>query len=287
MENLKFYDTHSDLPTKYSNLDLSLSIALSNQKKGYKVINAIYKGRESFSNCLNLAKTFFNKGLSVAFEDCCYQDYIVVNDKISKIKIKECVREMYSCKPQYLSLGWNYNNIYCGGCANEGELTDYGKVFIDEANSFGIAIDTAHCNKKSFYSIIECSDRVLCSHSALEWVYPHRRNLDKQQIRTLLEKGGVFGLIGVGHFLSGIKSNGKNALNAFCNHVKEYINVFGINGLCIGTDFYGSDAPFFNDGDYNFIALLTEMLKNNGLKDEEVKMILYNNALNFFKNTSC
>ena len=275
---INLFDLHSDLPTSELLSSDKIKIAKSKQSDGVFAVNAVYKGELLLNEALAIAKGFTDAGLRVAFEDACYQDFLMQEGKIKDERINELALKLCAVNPLYISLGWNNDNLFVGGCAQKGSLTDCGKVFIEELNLSGVAVDVAHSNKQSFYHIIYNARKVLCSHTAFEWIYPHRRNLDEEQVKAILNKGGIVGLIAVGHFLSGIK-NAKGREDAFCNHLEGYIKKFGVNGLAIGSDFYGSDAPVFLDGDYSFCSRLIRWLSKIGVSSAGIERVLYKNAV--------
>ncbi len=278
--DINLFDLHTDLPTAVG-LEDNLNLAKRNAQSGICAINAVYRGNRSLKEAIKIATAFSLAHLPIAFEDACYEDYLLSNltqkeEGIINLSLKLCV-----FNPLYISLGWNYDNLFTGGCAQKGELTKCGEIFISALNGNKVAVDVAHSNKKSFYQIVSRAKRVLCSHTAFEWIYPHRRNLDEMQVKAILNKGGIIGLIGVGHFLSGIK-NAKGREEAFFNQLEGYVKKFGINGLAIGSDFYGSDAPVFADGDYTFVKKLTHVLQKKGMKSGDIERILHTNARLFF-----
>ena len=279
--NINLFDLHTDLPTAVGLEDNNLNVAKQNAQSGVFAINAIYKGSRSLNQALKIATAFSLERLPIAFEDACYEDYLLSNLTQKDERVIDLSSKLCSFNPLYISLGWNYDNLFVGGCAQRGELTRYGEIFISALNGSKVAVDVAHSNKKSFYQIVNRAKRTLCSHTAFEWIYPHRRNLDEQQVKTILNKGGIIGLIGVGHFLSGIK-NAKGRECAFFYQLEGYIKKFGVNGLAIGSDFYGSDAPVFADGDYAFAEILYSKLSKLGIKIDGVERVLYKNAGLFF-----
>lgn len=282
MNNIKIFDLHSDLPTSNQSLKRSLKIQNFCKKSGFIAINAVYRGSRTLQECENLAKEFHSSGAFLSFEDCCFEEIINRDGASVEENISFLHGRLIKYSPLYLSLGWNYDNAFCGGCAGGGELTNSGKYFISLLNKSGHAVDCAHANQKSFYQIVEQAKRPICSHTAFQWIYPHKRNIDKEQVEAILKKGGIIGLIGVGHFLTGIKGSTKNFEQAFYLHLENYLNHFGANGLCIGSDFYGSNAPMCSDGDYTFTQRLQEKLINWGVGVNDREKILYKNALNFF-----
>ncbi len=280
MQEIKIFDLHVDLPT--ANFENKLQIAKENEERGYRAINAIYRGHKNFEICFNLAESFARQGLAIAFEDASFEDFFISEGKIDSERILLLADKLCSLSPLYVSLGWNYSNYFCGGCAEAGGLTEEGKFFISRLNENKVAVDLAHMNKESFFDALEISDRPICSHTAFEWIYPHRRNVDKEQVRYLLQKGGVIGVIGVGHFLSGIKGRDKNFENAYYIHIASYLDNFGEKGLCVGSDFYGSDAPVYKDGDYSFIERFESNLQDKGVSNGVIEKILHKNATEFF-----
>ncbi len=279
--NINLFDLHTDLPTAAGLDGNNLNVAKRNSQSGIFAINAVYGGGRSLNDALKIATAFSLAHLPIAFEDACYEDYLLSNLTQKEEGVINLSSKLCAFNPLYISLGWNYDNLFAGGCAQKGGLTKYGEIFISALNGNKLAVDVAHSNKNSFYQIVGRAKRVLCSHTAFEWIYPHRRNLDEMQVKAILNKGGIIGLIGVGHFLSGVK-NAKGREDAFFNQIDGYVKKFGVNGLAIGSDFYGSDAPIFADGDYTFVKKLTQVLQKKGIKSGDIERILYTNARLFF-----
>lgn len=279
---MKFYDLHSDLPTASFCVSEKVKLAKNNEKLGYKAINAIYKGKNTFEQSVKIAKEFANGNLEIAFEDCCYNDYFCLEKVVSESKIINLINALAKFKPKYISLGWNYDNYFCGGCAGESALTKWGKLAVEKINDNNCVIDSSHCNKQTFYQLVEKSKKLICSHTAFEWIFPHRRNLDKNQIECILQKGGVVGLVGVGHFLTGIKGIKKNYESAFYEHIQGYLQNFGAKGLVLSTDFYGSDELLYPNGKYHFFYRLKNSLLKSGVSESDIEKIFYKNACDFF-----
>lgn len=277
-KKVKAFDLHSDLPTTAESE--KIKIALKCKEQGYLVANAIYRGERTFDKSFELANQFVKSGLKVAFEDCCYNDYFAIGESVNHKRLISLCENIASVNPLYVSLGWNFDNLFCGGCRGESGLTHLGREVIEFFNFKNIVIDTAHLNKKSFLEIARLSNKVVCSHTAFNWVYPHKRNIDKEQVRTILDKGGLIGAICVGHFLTGVKLK-SDYKKAYFEHIKSYVELFGVEGLCIGSDFYGSDAPVYEHGDYSFICQIAQFLLKMGYNQTSVEKVLYKNAMKY------
>ena len=284
MDNVVCYDLHSDILTAKRDFKGLIKESVNNQKQGYKSINAIFKGDLLWKNVLDIARKAKQNLLDIAFEDCCYTDFKqeVYGKDFCQEKLLALASELEQLKPLYLSLCWNGKNEFAYGCKEQGGLTEWGKRFIEILNEKNLVLDTAHANEESFYQIVERANKVICSHAAFSFIYPHKRNVSKHQIKQILQKGGIIGIVAVGHFLTGAKGSISAYENAFYEHIDGYLQNFGDRGLCIATDFYGSDAPVFFDGDYSFCDRFRDRLMQNGVTSGAIDNILFKNANAFF-----
>ena len=150
-----FYDLHTDLPT--SNLsDKQKQCTIENNKKEeFGAINAVYKSNNDLTDAIMIANFLKNLKADIAFEDCCYDSYFIKDGKVLDEKIFSLINILCSFNPKYISLGWNNDNAFIGGCASGGGLTNAGEVAVTFLNENNICIDCAHSNKKSFYQLLE------------------------------------------------------------------------------------------------------------------------------------
>ncbi|MBQ7407930.1 MAG: membrane dipeptidase [Clostridia bacterium] len=287
MKNCKFIDLHSDVLTCNKSKNEVVTEIKNNKKMGYKSINAIFRDKMSLDSAVAIANYYWGCGVkNIAFEDCCYEDFLL-KDGSDKHAVKENMRLLVSTlkkfNPLYLSLGWNYDNLFAGGCLQNGRLSTYGHTFIKILNDEGIAVDCAHLNEISFYEVVDLAEKVLCSHTAISDIFPHKRNISYRAINKLIHKKGIIGITAVGHFLTGIKGNKKNYESAFYEHIDGFLQNFGAECLAIGTDFYGTNALAFNREDYNEVYQRTIYnLQKLGVGEKDAKKITYANAENFF-----
>jgi membrane dipeptidase len=191
------------------------------------------------------------------------------------------IEELIDLKPFSVGLTWNFNNNLAGGAHEDGELTSLGKKMIERLLESGIKIDLAHLNRRSFYQVVEHiksikpSEALLCTHTCFDEINPHNRNLDRDQIQTIVYSGGLVGLTFVAKFLSPHKSV---TMDDVYNHIKYFVDNFGDDNIAIGTDFLG--APQFPDGldGYGGLLGLYKLLLNKGLSESTVNKIFYLNA---------
>lgn len=270
-------DLHNDLFTCGKNENEVLNYVRSAKKAKACVLYAVYNDGEKDFDFLTEKANLIKKhsGINCTLENACYIGESADNGLIDRL-----FNLIIEIEPLFVSLCWNNKNAFASGCAcgDKGGITPLGKRFIKFLNEQKIPLDLSHINEQGFYEGADLSFKPLCSHSALFSLCNHRRNLKNEQIKVLLEKGGVFGLIGVNHFLHTKNLSGESA---FYEHIDGYLQKFGVDGLCFGSDFFGSDAPVYDDGDYVAFARAENALKKLGLKNSDCDRVLYKNAATF------
>ena len=100
---------------------------------------------------------------------------------------------LQSLQPLYCGLTWNDDNRLAGGALGSAALTAFGGRVIDAMNDAGICLDTAHLHRNAFFAAVERAEHVLNSHTCLRAVHDHPRNVDDEQVRMIVQKGGVVG----------------------------------------------------------------------------------------------
>lgn len=280
-----FIDLHSDLFTSEKSDEQIKMLAKKAKKQKARVIYAVYNDGKKGLDFLAERAAFIKKTTD---ERCALENVCYICESADNRPIDALFKTISAINPLCASLCWNNENAFACGCACQAEafrfssaggIKKLGKDCVRFFNESKMPLDLSHINERGFYDGVELSFKPLCTHSALYDVFPHRRNLKNEQIKALLKKGGIFGLIGVKHFLC---EKNQNAEAAFFIHVNEYLQNFGTQGLCIGSDFFGSDAPLIDDGDYGAFLRLLGGLKKLGLKKEDISRVLYKNAAEFF-----
>ena len=243
----------------------------SYKKSGNYIVCAIFKGKRTFSNALSLAR-FFNKNknetLFLSYEDFSY------NEDFSSLE------KLLDYDPVYVTLTWIGASVLGAGAGADGGLTPRGREVVRLLNERKIAVDTAHLNKRSFFEVADIADKVVCSHVAFSALNEHKRNIDYEQLKVLFERKALVGLCFYSEFLT----RGKATELDLLAHIDYFAQRFGVDTLCVGTDFFGcNDLPagYF---DYSFELRLKNLLLNNGYDSEAADKILYKNALSLLYN---
>ncbi len=249
------FDLHSDIIT------CKRDTAVRKFIKDNRVALAVWGTYLTSKKAFEYARRAFGISL-VAFED---------------VSFCEDFDELFCYKPIYCSLTWNYDNRLAGGAMEEGGLTADGVSAIKAFNRHAVTLDTAHLNRKSFYKAIEVADRVICSHTCLDGVNPHQRNLTDRQIKLIIEKNGLIGLTLVSEFLTKSTATVIDVIK----HVEYFADKFGLDNLAIGSDFFGT-RPIKKLKNYDSLTLIKEELQSKGFLPQDIERIFFTNANNFF-----
>ena len=189
----------------------------------------------------DVVKKAYNHGFRYAIEDCS-----MMNEE-----------NILSYSPLYCSLTWNYDNLLAGGAKGKGEVTQMGRKMIGLINENGIVLDLAHLNRKSFFQAAEVAD----------------------QVRVVVEQGGIVGLTLVGDFMSAEVAT----IDDFVEQIDYYCSKFGHDSLAIGTDFFGSDNIVKGIRRYSDFKKVEARLKAMGYTQSVIFDIFENNAKSFFE----
>jgi len=151
------------------------------------------------------------------------------------------IDEFIGFKPYSVGIVWNENNNLAGGAFGNGDVTPLGETVIRKLVKNGVKVDLAHLNRKSFFSTAKIlqnlGQKLLCTHTCFAEINSHPRNLDREQVQTIVNSGGVVGLTLVGDFLTANKTATQSDVLAHINYFREN---FPTGNLAFGTDFYGT-----------------------------------------------
>ena len=133
-----------------------------------------------------------------------------------------------------MHLTYNRRNPLGDGCgeANDGGLSDFGRIAIAELNRLGIIVDVAHSGWRTSLEAAKASTRpMVASHTACAALHKHYRGKPDETIKAICDTGGLIGICCIPQFLGG-----KGDLVAFLDHIDYAIKKFGAEHVAIGTD---------------------------------------------------
>lgn len=294
---IKFFDLHCDTLTECYKRnvhlhDSSLAVNVKGTESFKKYIQnfAVFIGEDAFNpvkeyrGILKYGKKILTEsGIDICTSadslkkslDKSRMSAILSLEGGAPIKSLSVLDELFYGGVRVVSLTWNYTNQLAGGALDDGGLTDFGRKVIGRMNELGLVLDVSHLNRKSFFEATLLADRVMATHSCLFDLVPHKRNLDKQQLKLLNDKIGIVGLCFYPEFL-GMPVFEK--IEASIYYMLE--QGFG-NLVSIGSDFDGAtmDEKLFN---LECLPALYEYLLSKSIEKETLNNIFFDNSYNFF-----
>ena len=161
-------------------------------------------------------------------------------------------------------------------------LTREGGDYVRACNAARILVDLAHAGKKTFWDALEvhASDLPpIVSHTGVEGVHPHWRNLDDRQVRAIADRGGVVGVIYHSMFL------GRPRRAAIVDHLQHVIDLVGEDHAAIGTDYDGLIVPPRDLRDVTSHPQLVQDMLDRGWAPDRVRKVLGRNYLRVVGDT--
>jgi len=163
-------------------------------------------------------------------------------------------------------------------------LTSAGKSFVEDLNANRIFVDLAHINPKGFWDAVEVHDReqpLIVTHTGVDGVRPHWRNLDDRQIKAVADTGGVIGIIYAQQFLK--RRGGPRDAEMIVEHMQHVIDVAGEDVVSIGSDYDGAITPPRDLRSGESYAILIQKMLDRNWSEERIRKILGGNFLRSFK----
>ncbi|MEH7386977.1 dipeptidase [Bacillus sp. JJ1521] len=174
-----------------------------------------------------------------------------------------------------VGLTWNYANFAADGVAEPrgGGLSSFGKEVVKEHNKALIWTDVSHLSIKGFWDVMEVADFPIASHSNAFTICNHRRNLQDDQIRALIQKNGMIGITFVPQFLS---NHNSASIDDVLKHLDYICSLGGKNHVGFGSDFDGiTDTTVGLESFSGFDRLVNHLLKY--YSENQVKKFLFQN----------
>lgn len=189
---------------------------------------------------------------------------------------------MHTLGLRSVGLTWNPANLLAGGVdsgQDQSGLTELGRRMLRSMEQLGVILDLSHISSRSFFEALECYNRpVMVTHANTWQLCPHRRNLTDQQLKALAENGGVIGFTQVSDF---VREKEPVELTHFLDHIVYAAELIGVKHLALGSDFDGADKVVLPG--VQAYPELTKALAERGFNQQEVDMIMGENALRLLK----
>ncbi len=162
------------------------------------------------------------------------------------------------------------------GPEEHGGLSTFGEKVVVELNRLGILVDVSHVSKKTMLAATRLSKApVIASHSSVDGVYVHARNMDDEQLQVLKQNGGVIQLVA---FKSYLKEGDDANVSNFVDHIDYAVKKIGIDHVGISSDFGGGGGIIgWNNAAESFNVTM-ELVKR-GYKEQDIAKIWGGNVL--------
>ena len=182
-----------------------------------------------------------------------------------------------------IALTWNHENEigFPAKAGPKGHLKPFGRALLQRMDQLGILADVSHLNEDGFWDIYDQMELPpVASHSNCRWLCPVPRNLRKEQVRAIIEKGGFIGINFYTYFLT---RRGSSNLEDVFRHIDAICEMGGENVLGFGSDFDGIDSwPEGLANPADFPALL-DVLRRHGYTESVIAKIAGENFWNLLK----
>ena len=189
------------------------------------------------------------------------------------------IEHLASCGVRVMTLTWNGENEWGGGCATQSGLTAFGKSGVKELHRVGIVPDVSHLSESGFWDVASLSERpFIASHSVCRAVHDHPRNLNDEQVREIVRRGGLIGL----NFCEA--QLGEASEERIYRHLSHLLSLGAERNVAFGGDLDGCDLPVNWHGIAFYERLLSYLL-SRGISERQLNGLFFQNAFDFFDNT--
>jgi len=154
-------------------------------------------------------------------------------------------------------------------------LSRNGHELIQFLNSKRILVDLAHASKRAFSDAFESHDKslpLIVSHTGVDAVHRHWRNLTDSQLRAVADSGGIVGIFYHSPFLK--PGFGRCSVSVVAKHIAHAVRLLGASHVAIGSDWDGNiitpkDMPTCLE-----LPRLVQALLEEQLSDDDIRWVL-------------
>jgi membrane dipeptidase len=182
---------------------------------------------------------------------------------------------------------------YAHGTATPGGLTELGRPLLRAMEQVGMLLDVTHLADEAFWEALDAfGGRVLASHQNCRALVPGDRQFSDEQLRAVIERGGVIGAALDAWMLQpdwvrGVTTNVSLTLEAVADHIDHVCQLAGnARHAAVGSDLDGGYGTEQCPRDLDTIADLQripDLLRARGYAEADIAAIMHGNWLRFFQ----
>lgn len=154
-------------------------------------------------------------------------------------------------------------------------LSRSGPDYVEALNKRRIFVDLAHISKRGFWEAVRVHDRslpILVSHTALDAVHRHWRNLDDDQLRAIADSGGTVGVLYHAPFLGDPLFSGR--ASSVVRHLEHIARTVGAQFASLGSDWDGAICPPVDLRSCLELPRLVQIMLERRWREDDIRWVL-------------
>lgn len=159
-------------------------------------------------------------------------------------------------------------------------LTPFGFEVVRALNERRIFVDLAHIERRAFFEALQAHDKSLppiVTHTGVEGVHPHWRNLDDEQLHAIANRGGVIGIMYHTPFLTSGWRRG--SVEHVADHIEHVAKTVGHHCVALGSDWDGAIITPKDMATCLELPRLVDVLLRRGWSELQLQGLLAGNFL--------
>lgn len=187
---------------------------------------------------------------------------------------------------------------YAAGTHSDGSgLTTLGRELLKEMNKLNIFLDLTHLTDKGFFEALEIYEgAVIASHQNCRSIVPGERQFSDDQIKAIIERGGVIGgALDTWMLYADFKMGVDNPrdlninLEKLVDHYDHICQMAGnANNIGIGSDLdglFGTEQSPYDLDSISDLSKFNSILAARGYSEKNRSAILYQNWIDLINKT--
>lgn len=184
---------------------------------------------------------------------------------------------------------------YAFGTDSDGPLSTKGKELLKIMDGLGFILDITHLSDTCFWEALDIfGGSVWASHHLCRYLVPHNRQLDDNQIKAVIARGGVIGMAfdawmivpGWQRGISTPLAMGVN-MNKIIDHLDHICQLAGnTNHVGIGSDLdggFGTEQCPYDIESIADVSKMSDLLRKRGYSETDVSKITSLNWISFLR----